>query len=113
MPQRPEPEAVPVCRICTLRLELVCDRRAWWFRSFRRSLRVGIRVFAFAYRLDPDAHPPRAACCHRCLRFRKNALKERSRLFAWLDAYLNPIFNRARDARRFEDPAATDQGAQA
>jgi hypothetical protein len=35
--------------------------------------------------------------CYRCLRFRKNILKERSPLFQWLDSYLNPRFNRVRD----------------
>jgi hypothetical protein len=36
--------------------------------------------------------------CYRCLRFRKNALKERSALFNWLDGYLNPVFNFLRDS---------------
>ena len=36
--------------------------------------------------------------CHRCMRFRKNAVRERSRLFVWLDGYLNPWFNRVRDS---------------
>lgn len=36
--------------------------------------------------------------CHSCIRFRKNVLKEESRLFHWLDGYINPLFNRARDS---------------
>jgi hypothetical protein len=36
--------------------------------------------------------------CHKCIRFKKNALKEESRVFAWLDGYLNPLFNRIRDS---------------
>jgi len=36
--------------------------------------------------------------CFKCIRFRKNALKERSALFNWLDSYLNPMFNRVRDS---------------
>lgn len=36
--------------------------------------------------------------CYRCLRFRKNELKQRSDLFSWLDQYLNPLFNRVRDS---------------
>lgn len=107
------------CKICTIRLEQICYERAWWFRAFREVLATGIRLFAVAYGLRRGDHPPRSAMCHRCLRFRKNALKERSRLFNWLDSHLNPMFNRARDslltpeeleqaralARRAEDPA--------
>lgn len=86
------------CRICTISLEEICYRRAWWFRLFREVLATGIRLFAVLYRLRADDHPPRSPDCHRCLRFRKNTLKERSRLFSWLDAYLNPLFNRVRDS---------------
>jgi len=86
------------CRICTIRLEQLCYRRAWWFRACREILASGIRLFALAYRIPADRHPPRSALCFRCLRFRKNALKDGSRLFNWLDGYLNPFFNRVRDS---------------
>lgn len=88
----------PVCRVCTLHLEQLCDRRAWWFRSFKAVLRAGIRLFALAYRIPPESAVPRSRHCHHCLRFRKNALKQRSPLFVWLDGYLNPLFNRLRDS---------------
>ncbi|MBS0356974.1 MAG: hypothetical protein JSR83_24080 [Proteobacteria bacterium] len=86
------------CRICTIRLEQLCYWRAWWFRAFREVLATGIRAFAFAYAIRAEDHPARSPMCYRCLRFRKNAIKERSPLFNWLDAYLNPIFNRVRDS---------------
>jgi len=49
------------------------------------------------------SHPPkdylaRSPMCFKCIRFRKNALKERSALFNWLNSYLNPMFNRVRDS---------------
>lgn len=91
------------CKICTIRLEQLCYRRAWWFRAFREVLATGIRLFALAYAIPADRHPPRSSQCHRCLRFRKNALKERSALFNWLDGYLNPFFNRVRDSLLTED----------
>jgi hypothetical protein len=114
-------QATPVCRICTIRLEELCYQRAWWFRAFREVLATGIRVFALIYRIPADRHPPRSARCRNCLRFRKNALKEGSALFGWLDGYLNPFFNRIRDslltpaelesarelAKRSEDPGFT------
>lgn len=86
------------CRVCTIRLEQWCYARAWWFRAFREILASGIRLFALAYHIPADRHPPRSAMCHRCLRFRKNALKERSALFRTLDSFLNPLFNRVRDS---------------
>jgi len=86
------------CRICTIRLEQICYQRAWWFRAFREILATGIRLFALVYRIPADHRLARSAMCFKCLRFRKNALQARSPLFNWLDGYLNPIFNRARDA---------------
>ncbi len=88
----------PSCSICTIRLERLCYRRAWWFRAFREGLATGIRLFALVYRLNPKDHSARSAMCLGCLRFRKNALKARSPLFTWLDGYLNPVFNRVRDS---------------
>ena len=86
------------CTICTIRLEALCYRRAWWFRAFRELLASGIRVFAVAYRIRSDKHETRSKMCYRCLRFRKNILHEHSQLFRWLDGYLNPWFNRMRDS---------------
>ena len=86
------------CKICTIHLERLCYRRAWWFRLFREILATGIRVFALVYRFPASRHVARSPMCFKCLRFRKNALKEASPLFNWLNAYLNPIFNRARNS---------------
>lgn len=96
--QTPPVAAVPGCRICTIRLEQICYERAWWFRAFREILATGIRGFAFVYRIPADHRLARSPMCFKCLRFRKNALQARSPLFNWLDGYLNPVFNRARDA---------------
>lgn len=90
--------ALSNCNICTIRLERICYQRAFWFRAFREALATGIRLFAVAYGFRADAHPARSPMCRSCLRFRKNALKQRSALFNRLDAYLNPLFNRARDS---------------
>jgi hypothetical protein len=92
------PEAVSACKICTIRLEELCYKRAWWFRAFREALAAGIRTFAIALWIRTDEDKPRSKACRRCLRFRKNALKRRSPLFNWLDGYLNPLFNRVRDS---------------
>jgi hypothetical protein len=93
-----EANALSACKICTIRLEELCYRRAWWFRAFREALATGIRLFAIALLIRTDGGRARSKKCHGCLRFRKNALKQRSPLFNWLDGYLNPIFNRVRDS---------------
>jgi len=99
MPPISEPVAAhSPCRMCTIRLEQLCYQRAWWFRALREILATGIRLFALAYRIPADRHLARSPMCFKCLRFRKNALKERSWLFSRLDGYLNPLFNRIRDS---------------
>lgn len=87
-----------VCRVCTLRLETLCYRRAWWFRGFREVLATGGRLFALFYGIRPADYTTRSPFCHGCLRFKKNALKEKSALFRRLDARINPVFNRVRDS---------------
>jgi hypothetical protein len=94
----PYSDAISACKICTIRLEELCYARAWWFRAFREVLATGIRLFAIALWVETGNAKPRSKACHRCLRFRKNALKLRSPAFNWLDSYLNPLFNRVRDS---------------
>jgi hypothetical protein len=100
------PEVVASCKVCTIRLEQICYRRAWWFRAFREVLATGIRLFALTYGLRAREHPARSPMCYGCLRFRKNVLKARSPLFTWLDGYLNPVFNRVRDSLLTADELA-------
>jgi hypothetical protein len=92
------PAAKAPCGLCTIRLERLCYRRAWWFRPFRTILATGVELFALVLRVRPTEGLDRSAACRRCIRFRKNAVKLRSRLFAWLDQYVNPLFNRVRDS---------------
>lgn len=91
-------EADSPCKLCTIRLEELCYRRAFWFRLLRDALAAGVRLFAFAARIPADDWSTRSSLCRRCLRFSKNALKRRSPLFRWLDGVFNPLFNRARDS---------------
>jgi len=46
--------AFTACKICTIRLEELCYRRAWWFRAFRETLATGIRLFAIALLIRTD-----------------------------------------------------------
>jgi hypothetical protein len=84
--------------MCTIRLERLCYKRAWWFRAFRETFAMGIRLFAFAYRIRASDFAVATPACRGCIRFRKNALKQRSGSFRALDRVLNPVFNRVRDS---------------
>jgi hypothetical protein len=99
----PSPQVNVACKICTIRLERLCYQRAWWFRSFREVLATGIRLFALVYRIRPDDYKTRSPECYHCIRFKKNALKKQSAVFEWLDSWLNPMFNRARDSLLTQD----------
>ena len=55
-------------------------------------------MWSLFHPVAPDLYLSRSKECHACIRFRKNVLKEESRIFRWLDGYINPLFNRARDS---------------
>ena len=98
MPQPTSANSNAVCKLCTIRLELLCYQRARWFRAFRAVLAGAVRVWSLFHPVAPDLYLSRSKECHACIRFRKNVLKEESRIFRWLDGYINPLFNRARDS---------------
>jgi hypothetical protein len=66
-------------------------------RNTRQDLSRSVLLHKF-YLIRPTDCLARSPMCFKCIRFRKNALKERSALFNWLDSYLNPMFNRVRDS---------------
>ena len=86
------------CSVCTIRLERLCRRRALWFRVLRAGLAGAVRVWSLWHPVDPVFYELRSPACRGCFRFRKNVLKEKSRFFRWLDSYVNPVFNWARDS---------------
>lgn len=88
---------IATCRICAMRLFQLCDKRAWWFRPFRAACAAGIELFALFHPVPAEAYAARSPLCQGCRRFRKNAVRQGSPLFRWLDARLNPLFNRVRD----------------
>ena len=86
------------CKMCTIHLERLCYQRAWWFRAVREVFATGIRLFAWVYRVQPRDDLARSRMCYQCIRFRKNAVSERSGLFRWLNRRINPLFNYIRDS---------------
>ena len=85
------------CEICAMILIRIGRERAWWFGTYREVFAGGIRMFGLWHRVPPEAYHARSPLCRGCFRFRKNAAMQGSPLFRWLNARLNPRFNRARN----------------
>lgn len=83
-----------VCNTCTLRLVTIAYERRPTFRLLREPIRLVMRIFAMAYRIDPHEYDVRTPKCRGCVRFYKSALKERSPLFRRLNDAVNPFFDR-------------------
>lgn len=81
------------CTTCTIKLVAIAYQRTPWFRLVREPLRFGMRLWAWISRLDPSEYDVRTPACYGCIRFYKSALKERSRIFRFLNKHINPLFN--------------------
>lgn len=94
-PSASEPPVVyAVCGTCTLQMVELAYRRAPWFRLVREPLRLGMKLMGRWHGIDPRRYAVRTASCHGCVRFLKTALRERSATARWLNARLNPVFDR-------------------
>lgn len=82
-----------VCNTCTLNLVSIAYQRAPLFRLLREPLKLGMRVLALIYRVNPGEYIVRTPNCYGCIRFYKIALKEKSVIFRWLNDRVNPIFD--------------------
>ncbi|MBI4282022.1 MAG: nitroreductase [Chloroflexi bacterium] len=82
------------CGTCTIQLVRIAYRRAPWFRVVREPLKWGMIIMGWLYRVDPRAYTVPTQGCIGCLRFTKTGLRERSALFRWLNARVNPVFDR-------------------
>jgi hypothetical protein len=51
-----------------------------------------MRLWAWVYRIDPSEYDVRTPACYGCIRFYKTALKERPRIFRFLNDRINPLF---------------------
>lgn len=82
-----------ICNICTIRLVEMVYQRAPWFRLVREPLKYSMRLMAVVYRVNPGEYDVRTPSCYGCMRFYKLALKEKSGLFRFLNALVNPHFD--------------------
>jgi hypothetical protein len=88
------PKKKAVCNTCTIMLVRKANERAWWFRLIREPLSTAMVIMGKIYRVNPDDYDVRNPECLRCRRFIKLGLKEKSRLFVWLNDRINPAFDR-------------------
>jgi hypothetical protein len=82
-----------ICNTCTLKLVSIAYRRAPWFRAVREPLKMGMRFFSWAHRVNPAEYDVRTPACYGCIRFYKSALKDKSAAFRWLNDRVNPVYD--------------------
>lgn len=97
---------VTQCNSCTRHLVDLCCERSLAFRLFRTPLIISMKLMAWLHGIDLKDYPVRTTRCRNCVRFMKNALKEKSPAFARLNDWINPYFNSYRDHLVTEDDKA-------
>lgn len=86
------------CTTCTKRLVEIVYERAPWFRILRGPMILGMKALSWYHGINPKDYPVRTEECYGCVRFMKNALKDKSPAFVRLNEIVNPVFNRIRDS---------------
>ena len=89
---------IATCPVCAIKLNELCSKRAWWFRPFREAFTAGLRLFSPFHPVPPAAYAARSPLCQGCLRLHKNAVRQGSPVFRWLDGKIDPLFSRVRDS---------------
>jgi hypothetical protein len=89
---------VKTCNTCTKHLVDLCYERSLMFRLFRASLVITMKLLALSHGIKFNDYLVKTRRCQNCIRFMKNALKEKSPAFAKLNDWINPYFNRYRDS---------------
>jgi len=95
------------CSSCTLYLVRLCYGRSSWFPFFREPLILGMKLLGRLHGIDYFTVEGPNKDCKGCLRHLKNALKERSPLFCFLNGLVNPVFNRLRDSQLVKEDKTT------
>lgn len=86
------------CTTCTKHLVEIVYDRAPWFRILRGPMILGMKALSRYHGINPKEYDVRTEECYGCVRFIKNALKDKSPGFVWLNEIVNPVFNRIRDS---------------
>ena len=97
---------VTQCNSCTRYLVDICLKKSLAFRLFRAPMISAMRIMSYFHGIDLKDYPVRTERCRSCVRFMKNALKQKSPVFARLNDLINPYFNRYRDHLVTEDDKA-------
>ena len=82
------------CNTCTRRLVELAYTKSFWFRFFREPLKWGMRLMVKLKRINIEQYKIANENCFNCNRFYKNALKDHSPLFRWLNNSINPAFDK-------------------
>jgi hypothetical protein len=90
---KPMKKKKAACNTCTIKLISIAYQRSPLFRLLREPLKLGMRLFAWWYRITPDDYQQLSPGCSGCIRFYKLALKEHSAAFCWLNERINPVFD--------------------
>ena len=91
------------CNTCTLKLVEIAYKRKPLFRIFREPLKISMKIFSKIYRINPEEYEARTPSCRGCIRFYKVALKEKSKVFSFLNKLINPLFDKIIESIVSED----------
>jgi len=80
------------CSGCTRRQVYLAYQRSPWFRLIRGPLKFGMLTLVRFHDFDFDDYNVPSPGCYHCVRYAKNVLKERSRLFCLLNFFVKPAF---------------------
>ena len=83
-----------VCNTCTRFLVETAYKKSFCFRFFREPLKFAMRFWVKIKRIDLSNYEIKTPYCKNCNRFYKNALKNNSTFFVWLNNKINPLFDK-------------------
>ncbi|MDO9153792.1 MAG: hypothetical protein Q7U47_08830 [Paludibacter sp.] len=81
------------CITCTRRLVEIAYQKSFLFRLLREPLKIGMKLWVKIKCIDVEEYKITNDACLNCNRFYKNALKDKSSNFRWLNSKINPIFD--------------------
>ncbi len=81
------------CKKCTAMLVEIAVKRSRGLRILHRLSKWGVAAFSVVYRVR-EVPGVSGRGCARCLKYAKNSLKARSRLFAWANSIIDPYFDK-------------------
>ena len=91
------------CKTCTRRLIEIAYKKSFWFKFFREPLKYLMRLWVWICRYDLKSYEILNENCLNCNRFYKNSLKDKSKLFIFVNDLINPLFDKWLERIVFKD----------